>query len=148
MEDFNSLLKYTDDDFTPIGNLIYINENGEMLPTTPTTFQEFYNLRWYIQHLIDENEYQYVDDEWTNPFSESNWIYQTNKTFIKYVNFTLQEMSPEQLKQNPITVHPNQKLDTDKRSQTQMNKNPPYQTKRKRNLLHFQICQNKILNLT
>ena len=36
------------------------------------------------------------------------------KTFIKYVNFTLQEMTPEQLKQNPITVHPNQKLDTEK----------------------------------
>ena len=32
---------------------------------------------------------------------------------MKYVNFTLQEMTPEQLKQNPITVHPNQKLDTD-----------------------------------
>ena len=29
-----------------------------------------------------------------------------------------------------------------------MNKNPPYQTKRKRNNLHFQICQNKILNQT
>ena len=31
---------------------------------------------------------------------------------MKYVIFTLQEMTPEQLKkQNPITVHPNQKLD-------------------------------------
>ena len=29
---------------------------------------------------------------------------------MKYVNFTLKEMTPEQLKQNPITVHPNQKL--------------------------------------
>ena len=68
--------------------------------------QEFYNLRWYIQHLIDENEYQYDDDEWTNP-------YRTNKHFMKYVNFTLLEMTPEHLKQNPITVHPNQKLDTE-----------------------------------
>ena len=110
MEDFNSLLKYTDDDFTPIGNLCYINGNDDMLPTT--TLQEFYNLRWYIQHLIDENEYQYDDDEWTNPLSESNWIYHTNKHFMIYVHFTLQEMTPEQLKQNPITVHPNQKLDT------------------------------------
>ena len=141
LEDFNSLLKYTDDDFTPIGNLCYINENGEMLPTT--TLQEFYNLRWYIQHLIDENEYQYDDDEWTNPLSERNWSYQANKTFIKYVNFTLQEMTPEQLKKNPITVHPKQKLDTE-----EGNKNPPYQTKRKRNLLHFQTCLDKILNLT
>ena len=65
LEDFNSLLKCTDDDFTPIGNLCYINENGEMLPTT--TLQEFYNLRWYIQHLVDQNEYQYGDDEWNKP---------------------------------------------------------------------------------
>ena len=77
--------------------------------------QELYNHSWYIQHLIDENEYQFDDDEWTNPLSESNWIYQTNKHFMKYVNFTLYEMTPEQLKQNPITVHPNQKLDIDER---------------------------------
>ena len=75
--------------------------------------QELYNLRWYIQHLINENEYQYNDDEWTDPLSESNWIYQTNKHFMNYVIFTLQEMTPEQLKQNSITVHPNQKLDTE-----------------------------------
>ena len=81
-----------------------------MLPTT--TLQEFYNLRWYIQHLVDENEYQYGDDEWTNPLSESNWTYRTNKHFMKYVKFTLQEMTPEQLKQNPITVQ-HQKLDTE-----------------------------------
>ena len=31
LEDFNSLLKYTDDDFTPTGNLCYINENGDKL---------------------------------------------------------------------------------------------------------------------
>ena len=147
LEDFNSLLKYTDDDFTPIGNLCYINENGEMLPTT--TLQEFYNLRWYIPHLIDENEYQHDDDEWTNPLSESTWIYQTNKTFIKYVNVTLQEeMTPEQLKQNPITVHLNQKLDIEEGESKTDNKNPLYHTKRKRNLPHFQKCQNKILYLT
>ena len=95
-----------------------------MLPTT--TLQEFYNLRWYIQHLnlIDENEYQY-DDERTNPLNESNWIYQTNKHFMKYVIFTLQEMTPEQLKQNAITVHPNQKLD---------------KTMMERNLPHIQKC--------
>ena len=80
--------------------------------------QELDNLRWCIQHLIDENEYQYDDDEWTNPLSESNWIYQTNKHFMNYVIFTLQEMTLEQLKQNPITVHPNQKLDTDEGEST------------------------------
>ena len=68
--------------------------------------------------LIDENEYQYDVDEWTNPLSESNWIFQTNKHFMKYVIFTLQEMTPQQLKQNPITVHPNQKLDTDEGEST------------------------------
>ena len=78
-----------------------------------TTIQELYNLRWYIQHLIDENECQYDDDQWTNPLSETHWIYKTNKHFMKYVIFTLQEMTPEQLKQNPITVHPNGKPDTD-----------------------------------
>ena len=29
LEDFNSLLKYTDDAFTPTGKLCYINENGK-----------------------------------------------------------------------------------------------------------------------
>ena len=29
LEDFNSLLKYTADDFTPTGNLCYTNGNGE-----------------------------------------------------------------------------------------------------------------------
>ena len=107
LEDINSLLKYTDDDFTPSGNLM------KMVKSCIIYLCMTYNLRWYIQHLIDEYEYQYDDDEWTNPLSESNWIYQTNKHFMKYVIFTLQEMTPEQLKQNPITVHPNQKLDTD-----------------------------------
>ena len=85
-EDYNSLLNYTGDDFTPIGNFCYINGNGEMLPTA--TLQEFYNLSLYIQHLIDENEYQYIDDESTNPLSGGNWIYHTSKHFMKYVNFT------------------------------------------------------------
>ena len=111
LEDINSLLNYTDREFTPIGNLCYINENGEKLHRQ--LMKEYHNLRWYIQHLIDENEYQYDDDEWTNPLSESNWIYKTNKHFMKYVNFSLREMTPEQLKQNSISVHPNQKLDTE-----------------------------------
>ena len=60
-----------------------------------------------------KNEYQYDEDEWTNPLSEGNWIYNTNKHFMKCVNFTLQQTAPEQIQQNPITVHPNQKLDTE-----------------------------------
>ena len=145
LEDINSLLKYTDD-FTPTGKFCYINENGEKLHRK--LIKEFYNLRWYIQHLIDENEYQYGDNEWTNPLHESNWTYRTNKQFMKYVNFTLKEMTPEQVKQNPITVHPIKNLIQRKGSQTQMNKNPPYLTKRKKNILHLQTFQNQILNLT
>ena len=89
LEDFNSLLNYTDDDFTPSGNLCYTNDNGEKLHHIP--MQELYNLKWYIQHLIDENKYQYNDDEWTNPLSESTWIFQTNKKSMNYVILTLQE---------------------------------------------------------
>ena len=110
LEDINSLLKYTDHEFSPTRNLCYINENGEKLHRK--LMKEFHNLIWFIQHLIDKNQYQYDDNEWTNPLSESNRRFQTNKTFMKYVNFTLKVMTPEQMKQNPITVHPNQELDT------------------------------------
>ena len=115
LEDFNSLLEYTDDDFTPTGKLCYINENGEKLHRK--LMKEFFNLRWYIQHLVDEYEYQYGDNQWTNPLHESNWTYRTNKQFMKYVNFTLKEMTPEQMKMNPIKpvikVNTNEELDTE-----------------------------------
>ena len=113
LEDFNSLLEYTDDDFTSTGKFCYINENGEKLHRK--LMKEFYNLRWYIQHLVDE--YQYGDNEWTNPLHESNWTYRTNKQFMKYVNSTLKVMTPEQMKMNPIKpiikVKTNEKLDTE-----------------------------------
>ena len=115
LEDFNSLLEYTDDDFTPTGKFCYINENGEKLYRK--LMKEFYNLRGYIQHLVDLHEYQYGDNEWTNPLHESNWTYRTNKQFMKYVNFTLKEMTPEQMKMNPIKpiikVKTNEELDTE-----------------------------------
>ena len=114
LEDFNSLLEYTDDDFTPTGNLCYINQNGEKLHRKP--MKEFFNLRWYIQHLVDEYEYQYGDNQWTNPLHESNWTYRTNKHFMEYVNFTLKKMTPEQMKINPIEpiikVKTNEELDS------------------------------------
>ena len=94
LEDINSLLKYTDDDFTPTGKYCYINQNGEKLHRK--LIKEFFNLRWYIQHLVDEYEYQYGDNEWTNPLHESYWTYRTNKQFMKYVNLTLKEMTSEQ----------------------------------------------------
>ena len=115
LEDFNSLLEYTDDDFRPTGKFCYINENGEKLHRK--LMKEFYNLRWYIQHLVDDYEYQYGDNEWTNPLHESNWTYRTNKQFMKYVNFTLKEMTPEQMKMSPIKpiikVKTNEELDTE-----------------------------------
>ena len=115
LEDFNSLLKYTDDDFSPTGKLCYMNENGEKLYRK--LMKQFFNLRWYIQHLVDEYEYQYGDNEWTNPLHESNWTYRTNKQIMKYVNFTLKEMTPEQMKIKPIKpiikVNTNEELDTE-----------------------------------
>ena len=66
---------------------------------------------------MDEYEYQYGDNEWTNPLHESNWTYRTNKQFMKYVNFTLKEMTAEQMKINPIKpiikIKTNEKLDTE-----------------------------------
>ena len=97
------------------GKLCYINENSEKLYRK--LIKEFFNLRWYLQHLVDLHEYQYGDNQWTNPLHESNWTYRTNKQFMKYVNFTLEEMTPEQMKINPIKpfiqVKTNEELDTE-----------------------------------
>ena len=77
LEDFNSLLNFTVDDFTPSGNLCYYKDNGEILHQTP--LQELFNVRWYIQHLIDESQSDDDDDdEFDNPLSEENWMLQTN----------------------------------------------------------------------
>ena len=66
---------------------------------------------------MDQHEYQYGDNEWTNPLHESNWTYRTNKQFMNYVNITLKEMTPEQMKMNPIKpiikVKTNEELDTE-----------------------------------
>ena len=80
LENFNSILNYTIDDFTPSGNFSYINENGEILHQTP--LHELFNLRWYVQHLMDESE-----DENEDPLNHENWMKQTNRKFIKYVLF-------------------------------------------------------------
>ena len=68
---FSSILNYTIDDFTPSGNLSYLNQHGDILDQT--LLKEVFNLRWYIQHLMDENE-----DEAENPLSHQNWMKQTN----------------------------------------------------------------------
>ena len=119
LEDFNSLLNYTDVDFKPYGggNLSYYKENAnsvvKMMPTTPLQMLE--KLRRYIQHLINESGYLYDDDESNYPLSEDKWMLQTHGKFTKYVIFTSHRMTPEQIKMNPIKpmmkVNPNEELD-------------------------------------
>ena len=109
LENFNSILNYTIDDFTLSGNLCYINEHGEILHQTP--LNELFNLRWYIQHLMDESE-----NEFENPLSEENWMKQTNWNFIKYVIYHKHSMTPEQLQRKPfmeIIKIRQEKLDTE-----------------------------------
>ena len=109
LENFNSILNYPIDDFTPSGNLCYMNEHGDILPYTP--MKKIFYLRWYIQHLMDENE-----DEAQNPLSEENWMNQNNCKFMKYVIHHRHPMTPEQLKQKPfedIFKNQHEILDTD-----------------------------------
>ena len=109
LENFNSILNYPIDDFTPSGNLCYMNEHGDILPNTP--MMKIFNLKWYIQYLIDESE-----DEDQNPLSEENWMKQSNWKFIKYVIHHRHPMTPEQLKQKPfeeIFKNQHEKVDTD-----------------------------------
>ena len=65
LENFNSILNYTIDDFTQSGNLSYMNQYGDRLHHTP--LREVLNLRCYIQHLMDQSE-----DETQNHLSEGN----------------------------------------------------------------------------
>ena len=119
LEDFNSLLKYTDEDLIPHGHgkLSYYKENGDsvvkMMSLRP--LQELINLRWYIQHLIHESGYLYDDDESNYPLSEDKWMLQTHGKFMKYVFYILHRMTPEQMKMNPIKqiikVETNEELD-------------------------------------
>ena len=95
LENFNSLLNYTIDDFTPSGNLCYITEHGEIIHQTP--LKELFNLRWYIQHLMDESE-----DENENPLSHENWMKQTNQKFIKYIFHQKHSMTPGKIKRIPF----------------------------------------------
>ena len=109
LENFNSILNYPIDDFTPSGNLCYMNEHGDILPYTPT--KKIFNLKWYIQYLIDESE-----DEDQNPLSEENWMKQNNCKFMKYVIHHRHPMTPEQLKQKSfeeIFKNQHEKVDTD-----------------------------------
>ena len=109
LENFNSILNYTIEDFTPSGNLSYINEHADILHQTP--MHEAFHLRWYTQHLIDQNV-----NESENPLSKENWMKQTNWKFIKYVIHHRHSMAPEQLKQKPFKEtfkKQHEKLDTE-----------------------------------
>ena len=88
LENFNSILNYTIDDFTPAGNLCYMNEHGEILHQTP--LKEVFNLRWYIQPLMDESEH-----ENENALNHENWVKQKNWKFIKYVIHRKHSMTSE-----------------------------------------------------
>ena len=50
LENFNSILNYPIDYFTPSGNLCYMNEHGDILPYTPmekySTCDGTYNISW------------------------------------------------------------------------------------------------------
>ena len=109
LENFNSILNYPIDDFTPSGNLSYMNQHGEILHYT--ALKEVFNLRCYIQHLMDETE-----DEDENPLSYQNWMKQNNWKFIKYLIHHRHPMTPEQLKQKPfeqIFKNQHEKVDID-----------------------------------
>ena len=109
LENFNLILNFPIDDFTPSRNFCYMNEHGDILPYTAMI--KIYNLRWYIQHLMDESE-----DEAQNPLSEENWMKQNNCKFIKYVIHHRHPMTPEQLKPKPfedIFKNQHEKVDTD-----------------------------------
>ena len=52
-----------------------MNQHGETFHHTP--LREVFNLRCYIQHLMDQSE-----DETQNPLSDENWMKQNNWKFI------------------------------------------------------------------
>ena len=107
---FNSILNYPIDDFTPSDNLCYMNEHGDILPYNPMI--RIFNLRLYIQYLMVESE-----DEAQNPLSEENWMKQNNCKFIKYFIHHRHPTTPEQLKDKPIKEcfeNQQEKVDTEK----------------------------------
>ena len=102
-------MNYPIDDFTPSGNLCYKNEHGDILPYTP--MKKIFNLKWYIQYLMDESE-----DENQNPPSEENWMKENNYKFMKYVIHHRHPMTPEELKQKAFEEsfkNQHEKVDTD-----------------------------------
>ena len=119
LEDFNSFLTFNADEFTPSGSHCYFKEKADsemltMLPTTP--LKEIFNLRWYIQYLIDECESGYNDDDFENPLHEQNWSCQTRRKLMKYIIYNGKGWTHKHLDKSavrPITkANPNHKSDT------------------------------------
>ena len=109
LENFNSILNYTIDDFTPSGNLSYMYQHGDILHHTP--LREVFNLRCNIQHLMDQSEH-----ETQNPLSEENWMKQNNWKFIRYLIHHRHPMTPEQQKKKlfkEIFKNQHEKVDTE-----------------------------------
>ena len=108
-ENFNSILNYTIDDFTPSGILSYMNQHGEILHHTP--LREVFNLRCYTKHLMDQTE-----DENESTLSYQNWMKQNNWEFIKFLIHCKHSRTPEQLKQKPLQEsfkNQHEKVDTE-----------------------------------
>ena len=72
-----------------------MNQCGDILHHTP--LREVFNLRCYIQHLMDQTE-----DEDENPLSYENWMKQNNWKFINYVIHHRHPITLVQLKQKPF----------------------------------------------
>ena len=143
LENFNSILNYPIDDFTPSGNLCYMNEHGDIFALY--TNEKIFNLRWYIQHLMDESE-----DEAQNPLSEENWMEQNNWKFIKYVIHHRHPMTPEQLKQKAfeeIFKNQHEKVDAEEGESNEEEEELTTSEELKEEYFTFQACRNKILNL-
>ena len=94
LENFSSLFNHSPDKFTPSSPLSYYKEKADSevlleMPSTP--LQELQNIRKYIQHLMDESDYDYDDDDFDDPLSEHNWLSQTRGKFMKYVIYNLSD---------------------------------------------------------
>ena len=93
-DDFSSLFNHSPDKFTPSSPFSYYKEKADLellleMPSTP--LQELQNIRKYIQHLMDESDYDYDDYYFDDPLSEHNWLSQTRRKFMKYVIYNLSD---------------------------------------------------------
>ena len=94
LENFSSLFNHSPDKFTPSSPLSYYKEKAysEVLLEMPSTpLQELQNIRKYIQHLMDESDYDYDDDDFDDSLSDHNWLSQTRGKFMKYVIYNLSD---------------------------------------------------------